>query len=86
VLLLNNTVTTNGYNGVGISDQSLAELGGTGTFTGNGMDIACLGQFSEAKGTQGTIYGTTNCPVSAAQAGAAKPNFSRPRSMQAPVK
>jgi len=86
VLLLNNTVTTNGYNGVGISDQSLAELGGTGTFTGNGLDIACLGQFSEAKGTQGTIYGTTNCAVSAAQAGAAKPNFSRPRSMRALVK
>jgi len=78
VLLLQNTVTTNGYNGVSIGDLSLADFSG-GAFTGNGQDIWCGGQYSVAGNIQAATYGTTNCPVPSAQAGASKRSAPLPR-------
>jgi len=78
VLLLQNTVTTNGYNGVSIGDLSLADFSG-GTFTGNGADIWCGGQYSVAGNIQAATYGTTNCPAPSAQAGASKRTAPLPR-------
>jgi hypothetical protein len=76
VLLLQSTVTTNGFSGVFIGDLSLAAFIG-GSFTGNPTDISCGGQFSVAKSIQSAAYGTTDCPVSLAQALTTKQNAPR---------
>jgi hypothetical protein len=86
VLLVQNTVTTNGYNGVSIGDLSLADFYGGGTFTGNGVDIWCGGQYSVAANIQAATYGTTNCPIPSAQAGASKRSAPLPRPMRPAVK
>jgi len=82
VLLIQNTATGNAYNGVSIGDLSLAELGNGGTFTGNGVDIWCGGQYSVAANIQAATYGTTNCPIPSSQAGASKRSAPLPRPMR----
>jgi parallel beta-helix repeat protein len=86
VLLLGNTVSGNAYSGVAVGDLSLANLGNGGSFTNNGMDIACLNQVSVAKNLQGVVYATTNCPVPAVQSNAARPESVRPPTLQVPSK
>jgi parallel beta-helix repeat protein len=86
VLLIQNTVTSNNFNGVGIGTLSLAELGNGGSFSGNGLDIGCLGEYSVAANIQAATYGTTNCPVPSAQAGASKQTAPLPRLMRPTVK
>jgi parallel beta-helix repeat protein len=86
VLLIQNTATGNAYNGVSIGDLSLAELGNGGTFTGNGADIWCGGQYSVAANIQAATYGTTNCPIPSTQAGASKRSAPLPRPMRPAVK
>ena len=79
VLLLQNTVTANAYSGVAVGDLSLANLGNGGTYTNNGMDIACLNQVSVAKNLQGVNYATTNCAVPEVQ-----PNAAQQKGMRTP--
>jgi hypothetical protein len=79
VELLQTTITGNNFNGISIGDSSLAEFGMGGTYTGNGLDIGCLGQYSVAANIQGSTYGTTSCPVPTAQTSATQRKGLRPQ-------
>jgi hypothetical protein len=65
---------------------SLANLGNAGTFTGNGMDIACLDHYSVAKLIQGATYNTTNCSVALASSLKAEQTAPHPLLMRPSVK
>ncbi len=86
VLLVQNTVTTNGYNGVSIGDLSLADFYGGGTFTGNGVDIWCGGQYSVARKHPGGNVRHNELPCSLGSSRCIQTNCSAPSAHATAVK